>query len=95
MDEADKMVDLGFEEDVNFILDSITTSLKSEDDDMAEYQERGDQVFRVTHLFSATMPVAVERIAKKYLRSFCYISIGDEGSAKKDIDYKLEIITES
>lgn len=49
----------------------------------------------MTHLFSATMPTAVERIAKKYLRAFCYISIGDEGSGKKDIDYKLEMITES
>lgn len=70
LDEADKMIDLGFEEDVNFILDSIPqTNLKSEDETTAEFQARiaqsGEKLCRVTHLFSATMPVAVERLAKK------------------------------
>jgi ATP-dependent RNA helicase DDX23/PRP28 len=37
LDEADKMIDLGFEEDVNFILDKIpSTNLKSEDESTAE-----------------------------------------------------------
>ena len=40
LDEADKMVDLGFEADVNYILDSIKSTLKSEDDNMAEMQEQ-------------------------------------------------------
>jgi ATP-dependent RNA helicase DDX23/PRP28 len=39
LDEADKMIDLGFETEVNFILDSIKTALKSEDEEMAEVQE--------------------------------------------------------
>lgn len=68
LDEADKMVDMGFEEDVHFIMNFIGTEEK------------------VTHLFSATMPSAVEKMAKKFLRSYCFISIGDPGSAKKDID---------
>jgi ATP-dependent RNA helicase DDX23/PRP28 len=42
-------------------------------------------MYRVTHLFSATMPMAIEKLAKKYLRSYCYISIGEPGSGKKDI----------
>ena len=77
------MIDLGFEQDVNFILDSVGTTLKSEDEKLAELQElqtkAGERTFRVTHLFSATMPAEVERLAKKYLRAFCYISIGEPG----------------
>ena len=40
LDEADKMIDMGFEGDVNFILDSITTTLKSPNDAVAEIQEK-------------------------------------------------------
>lgn len=36
LDEADKMIDLSFEEDVNYILDRIRTKMKSEDENMAE-----------------------------------------------------------
>ena len=36
LDEADKMIDMNFETDVNFILDSIGTTLKSEDETLAE-----------------------------------------------------------
>jgi len=36
LDEADKMIDMGFEADVNFILDSIGSTMKSDDDRMAE-----------------------------------------------------------
>ena len=47
---------------------------------------RGEQQYRVTHLFSATMPNQVEKLAKKYLRAFCFISIGEPGGGKKDIE---------
>jgi len=40
----------------------------------------------VTHLFSATMPPQIEILAKKYLRAFCFISIGEPGGGKKDIE---------
>jgi superfamily II DNA/RNA helicase len=64
------MIELGFEEDVKFILDSFS---------------QHNQINRVTHLYSATMPARVERLAKNYLRQYCFISIGDPGQAKKDI----------
>jgi len=32
------------------------------------------------------MPAEVERLAKKYLRAFCYISIGEPGGGKKEIE---------
>ncbi|CAD8185399.1 unnamed protein product [Paramecium pentaurelia] len=99
LDEADKMIDLGFEQDVNYILDSITTQMKSEDEIAAELEEKlaqaGERQYRVTHLFSATMPPQVEKLAKRYLRAFCFISIGEPGGGKKDIEQKIDMINEA
>lgn len=51
-------------------------------------------MFRVTHLFSATMVPTVEKLAKKYLRAFCHISIGEPGGGKKDIEQRVEMMKE-
>ena len=40
------------------------------------------------------MPNTVEKLAKKYLRAFCYISIGEPGGGKKDIDQRVEMLPE-
>ena len=36
-------------------------------------------------MFSATMPREVEKLARKYLRSYSFITIGEPSSGKKDI----------
>jgi ATP-dependent RNA helicase DDX23/PRP28 len=41
------------------------------------------------------MPVSVEKLAKKYLRAFCFISIGEPGGGKKDIEQKIELMNEA
>ncbi|EUD68307.1 hypothetical protein C922_01327 [Plasmodium inui San Antonio 1] len=99
LDEADRMMDMGFEDSVHFILDKIPTSnLKSEDDALALQEEMmakaGHRLYRLTQMFSATMPPAVERLSRKYLRAPAYISIGDPGAGKRSIEQKLEFITE-
>lgn len=99
IDEADKMIDMDLEEPLNAILDSIPkTNMKSSDETLAEIQEKkaktGQAIYRVTHMFSATMPALVERIARKYLRNPSYISIGDPGAGKKDIEQRVELIGE-
>lgn len=92
------MIDLGFEEVVNAILDAIPTSnLKSDDEALALQQVRliqslslplkrtqktyfrfsssifllqemqakaGHRLYRLTQMFSATMPPALERLAR-------------------------------
>lgn len=63
IDEADKMIEMGFEEDVNFILENMAIGLKDEDGQMFQGKK-----FRTTHLFSATMPPSVEKLARNYLR---------------------------
>ncbi|KAF8820291.1 DEAD-family helicase [Cardiosporidium cionae] len=99
LDEADRMIDMGFEEIVNEILDMIPTSnLKSEDEALALQQEMqakaGHRLYRLTQMFSATMPPAVERLARKYLRAPAYISVGDPGAGKRSIEQRLEFIPE-
>lgn len=100
IDEADKMVDLGFEDYVRRVLLAIPGSnLKSENEDEATKQEldamAGHRKFRITQMFSATMPTAVERLARQFLRVPSIISIGDPGHAKKDIEQRLEFISEA
>ncbi|OLZ09559.1 DEAD/DEAH box helicase [Sulfobacillus thermosulfidooxidans] len=59
LDEADEMLDMGFIEDVEFILQNIPTE-------------------RQTMLFSATVPEAISRLARKYLKNPEHISISPE-----------------
>jgi len=98
LDEADKMIDLGFEDFVHQILIAIPSSnMKSENEDEVLQQElsakAGHRKFRITQMFSATMPSSVERLARKYLRCPSYISVGDPGAAKKDIEQRIEFIS--
>jgi ATP-dependent RNA helicase DDX23/PRP28 len=100
IDEADKMVDLGFEDYVRRALLAIPNSnMKSEVEDDAFKQEvealAGTRKFRITQMFSATMPPAIERMARTFLRHPSIISVGDPGHAKKDIEQRLEFLGEA
>ena len=98
LDEADRMVDMGFEAQVTTVLDSMGGLLKSEDEEQLELQVQTgakdpQQLFRVTAMFSATMPLEVERIAKTYLRHPAIIKIGDEDSGKnKRIEQRVMFV---
>jgi len=91
MDEADKMINMGFEAQVNSILDAMpSANWKSTDEEEAAKQEQAEgAVFRRTVMFSATMPVGVERLARKYLRRPAYIYIGELGRAADKIVQKV------
>jgi ATP-dependent RNA helicase DDX23/PRP28 len=54
----------------------------------------GYRQYRLTQMFSATMPPPVEQLARKYLRLPAYISIGDPGAGKRAIEQRLEFINE-
>jgi len=100
IDEADKMVDLGFEDYVRRALLAIpSTNLKAENEDDALRQEieakAGHRKYRITQMFSATMPPAIERMARSFLRCPSIVSVGDPGTAKKDIEQRLEFISEA
>lgn len=97
LDEADKMIKENFEESLNYILDCIPdTNLKSEDEKIAEIQEKeckqGVKKYRITMMFSATMSPALEKLARKFLRCPSYISIGEPGAGKKEIEQIVEFL---
>jgi ATP-dependent RNA helicase DDX23/PRP28 len=101
MDEADRMVDLGFEQDLTFILNSMPPDYaKPEDMDVdetkpvviSEEPKTGWKGLRVTTLFSATMPPIVERLARQYLRKPATVIIGNAGEAVETVEQRVEFV---
>ncbi|CZT18346.1 probable Pre-mRNA-splicing ATP-dependent RNA helicase prp28 [Ramularia collo-cygni] len=94
MDEADRMIDMGFEEPVNKILDALPVSNEKPDTDDAEDAVAMSQHrYRQTMMYTATMPVAVERIARKYLRRPATVTIGNVGEAVDTVEQRVEFIS--
>ncbi|KOC14253.1 pre-mRNA-splicing ATP-dependent RNA helicase PRP28 [Aspergillus flavus AF70] len=98
MDEADRMIDLGFEEPVNKILDALPVSNEKPDSEEAENSMAMSQHigtkdrYRQTMMYTATMPTAVERIARKYLRRPAIVTIGSAGEAVDTVEQRVEFI---
>ena len=98
MDEADRMIDLGFEEPVNKILDALPVANMKPDSEEAEnslvmsQSLGGKDRYRQTMMYTATMPTAVERIARKYLRRPAIVTIGNVGEAVETVEQRVEFI---
>ena len=97
MDEADRMVNLGFEADLTFILDKLPSDTMEGEDQGEQMDIDGETVIkkgrnRVTTLFSATMPPPVERLAKKYLKKPAIITIGEAGRAVDTVEQRVEFV---
>ncbi|KAE8779771.1 ATP-dependent RNA helicase DDX23 [Hordeum vulgare] len=79
LDEADRMIDMGFEPQVVGVLDEMPPShLKPENTDEELDEAR---TYMMTHMFSATMPPAMERLARKNLRNPVAVTVGFAGKA--------------
>ncbi|CAI7854053.1 unnamed protein product [Closterium sp. NIES-54] len=93
LDEADRMIDMGFEPQVTGVLEAMnTTFLKPENED-AELD--ASRIYRVTYMFSATMPPSVERLARKYLRNPVVVTIGTAGKATELITQNVFMVKDS
>ncbi|OIP84079.1 MAG: ATP-dependent RNA helicase [Porphyromonadaceae bacterium CG2_30_38_12] len=68
LDEADEMLNMGFKEDIETIL-----------------QRTPEQ--RRTMLFSATMPKEIANIAKRYMKNFEEITIGNKNSGAENVEH--------
>uniref|UniRef100_A0A8C1CT72 Probable ATP-dependent RNA helicase DDX23 n=1 Tax=Cyprinus carpio carpio TaxID=630221 RepID=A0A8C1CT72_CYPCA len=101
LDEADRMIDMGFEPDVQKILEYIpVTNLKPDTDDaedpekMMQNFESGKHKYRQTVMFTATMPAAVERLARSYLRRPAVVYIGSAGKPHERVEQKVILMSE-
>ena len=103
MDEADRMIDLGFEPDVLKILEfmPLTNAKPNEDTDEAEKLEDIDYMtknflserkFRQTVMFTATMPAAVERLAKSYMRKPATVNIGQTNKPTDRVKQEVHLL---
>lgn len=93
LDEADRMIDMGFETDVTGILDAMPSSNLKPSDESVEIE--ADRLYRTTYMFSATMPPAVERLAKKYLRRPVTVNIGSAGQATDNVTQRVMVVKEN
>ncbi|KAM7207051.1 P-loop containing nucleoside triphosphate hydrolase protein [Rhypophila sp. PSN 637] len=98
MDEADRMIDQGFEEPLTKILDAMPAGNEKPDTDDAENPAvmsrylGGKDRYRQTMMYTATMPPVVERIAKKYLRRAAIVTIGNAGEAVDTVEQRVEFV---
>lgn len=72
------------------VLDAMpSTNLKPEDENAVLDENR---VYRTTYMFSATMPNAVERLARKYLRRPVVVNIGSAGKATDNVTQRVVVV---
>ncbi|KAL1376547.1 hypothetical protein pipiens_016843 [Culex pipiens pipiens] len=101
MDEADRMIDMGFEPDVQKILEYMpVTNLKpdtEEAEDATKLMENFNtkKKYRQTVMFTATMPPAVERLARTYLRRPATVYIGSVGKPTERTEQIVHMVTEN
>jgi ATP-dependent RNA helicase DDX23/PRP28 len=100
LDEADRMMDMGFEPEVKKILDYLPVSNLKPDTEDAEDPTKTlahldpEHRFRQTFMFSATMPPAVERLARQYMRRPVVVTIGTRGRPVDKIEQRVFMLSE-
>ena len=77
LDEADKMIDMGFEPDVKKILQYLPERKEDHHKDANSLSLK--LMSRSMVMFTATMPPAVERLARAYLKQPAVIYVGSAG----------------
>ncbi|XP_074331611.1 DEAD-box ATP-dependent RNA helicase 21-like isoform X1 [Apium graveolens] len=93
LDEADRMIDMGFEPQILTVLDAMpSTNFKPGNED-EELDEK--KIYRTTYMFSATMPPGVERLARKYLRNPVVVTTSTAGKATHLISQHVILVKES
>lgn len=80
LDEADRMLEMGFEEQIEHLVSSRYSDMPTSDN-------------RQTLMFSATFPQRILNLAKRYLRKQYYLlTVGRVGSTTKNITQVIERI---
>lgn len=99
LDEADRMIDMGFEADVQKILDFMpATNLKPDSEEAEEGIDLSlgtKTKYRQTVMFTATMPPPLERLARSYLRRPATVYIGSVGRPVDRVEQIVHILSEN
>lgn len=92
MDEADKMIDMGFEKSLQNILEYLPTSESLQ-------KSIDSRIFRVTKrttlMFTATITPSIEKITKNYLTDPAYLFVGSANEVVDNISQQFEYVADA
>uniref|UniRef100_A0AC35TT94 Mediator of RNA polymerase II transcription subunit 15 n=1 Tax=Rhabditophanes sp. KR3021 TaxID=114890 RepID=A0AC35TT94_9BILA len=100
LDEADRMLDEGFEPEILKILEYMPESNMKPDTEDAEDEIKlmanfaTKEKYRQTVMFTATMSPAIERLARKYLRRPATVSVGSINRPTERVEQIVYMLSE-